>query len=129
MAARSGSRPWSSARIGPGAFRWSCWFTAPFVPRETRFALRLRESRRPVSSILPSRLHSVVMSSHRSCAGDLVVQRDDLPKRFPDHAMTGTILPLDGLPMGPAEIWWPAVESFLNQLRLPTSMVVELPPP
>lgn len=33
------------------------------------------------------------------------------------------------VPMGPAGIWWPAVESFLNQLRLPTSLVVELPPP
>jgi pimeloyl-ACP methyl ester carboxylesterase len=31
------------------------------------------------------------------------------------------------VPMGPADIWWPAVESFLNQLRLPTSLVVELP--
>ncbi|MBR0956312.1 dienelactone hydrolase [Bradyrhizobium japonicum] len=33
------------------------------------------------------------------------------------------------VPMGPADIWWPAVESFLNQLRLPTSVLVELPPP
>lgn len=33
------------------------------------------------------------------------------------------------VPMGPAEIWWPAVESFLSQLRLPTSKVVELPSP
>ena len=32
------------------------------------------------------------------------------------------------LSMGPADIWWPAVESFLNQLRLPTSVLVELPP-
>jgi dienelactone hydrolase len=32
------------------------------------------------------------------------------------------------LPMGPADIWWPVVESFLNQLRLPTSVLVELPP-
>jgi pimeloyl-ACP methyl ester carboxylesterase len=31
--------------------------------------------------------------------------------------------------MGPAEIWWPSVESFLNGLQLPTSLVVELPPP
>lgn len=33
------------------------------------------------------------------------------------------------VPMGPADNWWPAVESFLNQLRLPTSVLVELPPP
>ncbi|RXH01993.1 alpha/beta hydrolase family protein [Bradyrhizobium zhanjiangense] len=33
------------------------------------------------------------------------------------------------LPMGPADIWWPAVENFLTRLRLPTSLVVELPPP
>lgn len=33
------------------------------------------------------------------------------------------------VPMGPAGFWWPAVESFLNQLRLPTSVLVELPPP
>ena len=33
------------------------------------------------------------------------------------------------VPMGPAEIWWPSVESFLNRLHLPTSLVVELPPP
>ncbi|MEZ2147849.1 alpha/beta hydrolase [Bradyrhizobium sp. DN5] len=33
------------------------------------------------------------------------------------------------VPMGPADIWWPAVENFLNRLRLPTSLVVELPPP
>jgi pimeloyl-ACP methyl ester carboxylesterase len=33
------------------------------------------------------------------------------------------------VPMGPAEVWWPAVESFLNQLRLPASVLVELPPP
>lgn len=33
------------------------------------------------------------------------------------------------VPMGPADFWWPAVESFLNQLRLPTSVLVELPPP
>ncbi|MCP3390931.1 alpha/beta hydrolase [Bradyrhizobium sp. CCGB12] len=32
------------------------------------------------------------------------------------------------LSMGPADIWWPAVESFLNRLRLPTSVLVELPP-
>jgi pimeloyl-ACP methyl ester carboxylesterase len=31
--------------------------------------------------------------------------------------------------MGPAEIWWPSVESFLNGLQLPTSLVIELPPP
>jgi dienelactone hydrolase len=31
--------------------------------------------------------------------------------------------------MGPAELWWPSVESFLNGLHLPTSLVVELPPP
>ncbi|MGY4496369.1 hypothetical protein ACVWYH_000296 [Bradyrhizobium sp. GM24.11] len=29
----------------------------------------------------------------------------------------------------PADFWWPAVESFLNQLFLPTSVLVELPPP
>lgn len=33
------------------------------------------------------------------------------------------------VPMGPADFWWPAVESFLNQLRLPTSVLVELSPP
>jgi pimeloyl-ACP methyl ester carboxylesterase len=33
------------------------------------------------------------------------------------------------VPMGPADLWWPAVESFLNRLKLPTSLVVELPPP
>jgi dienelactone hydrolase len=33
------------------------------------------------------------------------------------------------VPMGPAEIWWPSVEGFLNGLRLPTSLVVELPQP
>lgn len=33
------------------------------------------------------------------------------------------------VPMGPADSWWPAVESFLNQLRLPTSVLVDLPPP
>ena len=33
------------------------------------------------------------------------------------------------VPMGPADFWWAAVESFLNQLRLPTSVLVELPPP
>ena len=33
------------------------------------------------------------------------------------------------VPMGPADFWWAAVESFLNQLRLPTSVMVELPPP
>lgn len=33
------------------------------------------------------------------------------------------------LVMGPAELWWPFAESFLNGLRLPTSLVVELPPP
>jgi dienelactone hydrolase len=33
------------------------------------------------------------------------------------------------VPMGPAEIWWPAVERFLNELRLPTSVLIELPPP
>ncbi len=33
------------------------------------------------------------------------------------------------VPMGPADLWWPAVESFLNQQRLPSSLVVELPPP
>jgi hypothetical protein len=33
------------------------------------------------------------------------------------------------VPMGPAEIWWPSVESFLNGLHLPTSLVVKLPPP
>ncbi|MBR0852995.1 alpha/beta hydrolase family protein [Bradyrhizobium liaoningense] len=32
------------------------------------------------------------------------------------------------VPMGPADNWWPAVESFLSRLRLPTSLVVELPP-
>ncbi len=31
--------------------------------------------------------------------------------------------------MGPAELWWPSAESFLNGLHLPTSLVVELPPP
>jgi dienelactone hydrolase len=31
--------------------------------------------------------------------------------------------------MGPAELWWPSVEGFLNGLHLPTSLVVELPPP
>jgi len=31
--------------------------------------------------------------------------------------------------MGPAELWWPSAESFWNGLRLPTSLVVELPPP
>jgi dienelactone hydrolase len=30
--------------------------------------------------------------------------------------------------MGPAELWWPSAESFLNGLHLPTSLVVELPP-
>ncbi|WP_249154476.1 alpha/beta hydrolase family protein [Bradyrhizobium manausense] len=33
------------------------------------------------------------------------------------------------VPMAPAEVWWPAVESFLNRLRLPTSVLVGLPPP
>lgn len=33
------------------------------------------------------------------------------------------------LPMGSADLWWPAVESFLNRLHLPISLVVELPPP
>ena len=33
------------------------------------------------------------------------------------------------VPMGPADFWWAAVESFLNQLRLPTSVLVELPSP
>lgn len=33
------------------------------------------------------------------------------------------------VPMGPADFWWPAVESFLKQQRLPTSVLVELPPP
>ena len=33
------------------------------------------------------------------------------------------------VPMGPAEIWWAPVEGFLNRLQLPTSLVVELPPP
>ncbi|WP_143278745.1 hypothetical protein [Bradyrhizobium sp. Y36] len=33
------------------------------------------------------------------------------------------------MPMGPAEVWWPAVESFLKRLRLPTSVAVELSPP
>lgn len=33
------------------------------------------------------------------------------------------------VPMGPADFWWPAVASFLNQLRLPTSVLVELAPP
>jgi dienelactone hydrolase len=32
------------------------------------------------------------------------------------------------LVMGPTELWWPSVESFLNGLHLPTSLVVELPP-
>ena len=32
------------------------------------------------------------------------------------------------LVMGPAELWWPSVASFLNGLHLPTSLVVELPP-
>jgi pimeloyl-ACP methyl ester carboxylesterase len=32
-------------------------------------------------------------------------------------------------PMSPADFWWAAVESFLNQLHLPTSVLVELPPP
>ena len=39
---------------------------------------------------------------------------------------------VEGHPMpvtGPAELWWPSVESFLNGLHLPTSLVVELPPP
>jgi dienelactone hydrolase len=31
------------------------------------------------------------------------------------------------LPMGPAELWWSSVEGFLNGLRLPTSVTVELP--
>lgn len=38
---------------------------------------------------------------------------------------------VEGHPMlviGPAELWWPSVESFLNGLHLPTSLVVELPP-
>jgi dienelactone hydrolase len=30
--------------------------------------------------------------------------------------------------MGPAELWWPFAEGFLNGLHLPTSLVVELPP-
>ena len=30
--------------------------------------------------------------------------------------------------MGAAELWWPSVESFLNGLHLPTSLMVELPP-
>jgi dienelactone hydrolase len=30
--------------------------------------------------------------------------------------------------MGPAELWWRFVESFLNGLHLPTSLIVELPP-
>lgn len=33
------------------------------------------------------------------------------------------------LMMGPAELWWPSVESFLNGLHLPTSVMVELPAP
>lgn len=33
------------------------------------------------------------------------------------------------VPMGPADVWLPAVESFLHQLHLPTSVLVELPPP
>ncbi|OKO83519.1 hypothetical protein AC629_22525 [Bradyrhizobium sp. NAS80.1] len=33
------------------------------------------------------------------------------------------------VPMGPADIWWQAVESFMSKLRLPTSLIVELPPP
>lgn len=32
------------------------------------------------------------------------------------------------LEVGPVELWWPSVESFLNGLHLPTSLVVELPP-
>jgi dienelactone hydrolase len=31
------------------------------------------------------------------------------------------------LSMGPVELWWPAVEDFLNGLHLPTSVMVELP--
>jgi hypothetical protein len=30
---------------------------------------------------------------------------------------------------GPAELWWPSVETFLNGLHLPMSLVVELPLP
>lgn len=33
------------------------------------------------------------------------------------------------VPMGPADFWWPAVESFLKQLGLPTFVLVALPPP
>jgi hypothetical protein len=29
--------------------------------------------------------------------------------------------------VGPVELWWPSVESFLSGLHLPTSMMVELP--
>jgi dienelactone hydrolase len=39
---------------------------------------------------------------------------------------------VEGHPMpvtGPAELWWPSVETFLNGLHLPTSLVVELPLP
>jgi dienelactone hydrolase len=32
------------------------------------------------------------------------------------------------LAVGPAELWWPSVEGFLNGLHLPTSLVIELPP-
>lgn len=32
------------------------------------------------------------------------------------------------LVMGPAELWWPSIEGFLNGLQLPTALVVELPP-
>jgi hypothetical protein len=32
------------------------------------------------------------------------------------------------VPMGPAELWWPSVDGFLNGLHLPTSLIVELPP-
>ncbi|MBC9877933.1 dienelactone hydrolase [Bradyrhizobium sp. INPA01-394B] len=31
------------------------------------------------------------------------------------------------VPMGPSDAWRPAVEGFLNQLRLPTAVLVELP--
>jgi dienelactone hydrolase len=39
---------------------------------------------------------------------------------------------VEGHPMpvtGPAELWWPSVETFLNGLHLPMSLVVELPLP
>jgi dienelactone hydrolase len=38
---------------------------------------------------------------------------------------------VDGHPMfvlGPAELWWPTVETFLNGLHLPTSLVAEVAP-